>query len=143
MRDYIGSHPYWYYDRVTLGTGGVSAGPQRLIYQVKESYDYLLQGFCIRVGPDSDLNDIGPPISLMVNQTERGLTLHSVPIPCDLFATPGVSGYVNRDRANTYFLRYNYLFSTRSAIELIVSGQANGEPVYCEVLTVGRNIKRR
>jgi len=143
MRDFIGSHPYWYYADVDLANVGGSLGPQRIIRQIKDGYDYLLQGFLISIAPDSDLDDIGPDLYIQVVQGERGRELHEDPVPVSLLSTPGMPGYTYRARPLTYFVRYNYLFSTRSILECVITGQAGREPESCRVVIAGRNIKRK
>lgn len=142
--DSFREYPFWYYDEVTLNDGAAALPPQYILHQIKQGYNYLLNGFLISVPAYIDISivDIAPTMYLEISQPQRGRNLFIERIPIDLFSSPGPKAPDGRDRPRTNFHPFNYLFSNKEAIVLRLTGQLGGEPEFIRIVTLGRNIRR-
>lgn len=129
--------PYFVYQRINL-----TAPMCYWLFPIDYGFYYLLRKISIQYPEISALGVYGPHLRFELYQRAQNLLQQVVPIPDDLFSTPGPNGVsvVGGDMTATApraAKLQNIVYPFRDNLEVRIHGWNGTNPVYCDICMMG------
>lgn len=136
ITQFQGIQPFFIYRQVAL------AGPiSYMFYALDYGFYYLLRTIHAKYAENDGVTQF-PDLNIFAVQKGAGKESQNVPIPINLFCTPGNSGVILSGANTTAGIPkaaklQNIVYPFRDNMEFQISGQAGGLPLFVDIMLIG------